>query len=419
MKKILLLSLGAALLSISFTGCQKDNNDPTPNPVTSATESLALKVTTAPTIDGSIDAAWSKCDILATTLTVPDPGGNTPLTGGTYFRGYVGKTYNFTMKSMYDAENIYFLFEWNDPKKDLNRDPWYFDTAAKLWKQEGRFISFDASGNKTRDAFYEDKFAMLWNVNESMASFNTLGCFASCHTGLDLATHFNAPALHYTNSATEKLDMWHWKSVRTGLYKDGTGAGMLEGQMDDQYQDNAEFGVSGGTAEGGRKSDAKTSGGYGDNKQTLNITGTTTPVSVPKYLIPAKTNYYAILQSEIDNKTAKLITAVDANGVLTYDGGTLDPNTDVQFQRSGATTGTKCIPSVYISAIVGDRGDIATAAVHTGSGWVMEVKRKLQTGSATDVQFDATKSFVFGVGIFDNAALAHAIQPKLTLKFAK
>jgi len=414
---ILSRSFFAALLLMGISSCKDDKSEPLP--ITSETEVTALKVSDAPAIDGTIDANWSNCDVLSTTMVVPDPGGNTPITGGNYFRGYVGDSYKITMKAMYDAEYIYFLAEWNDSKADLNRNPWYFDPATKRWKQESRYPAFDASGNQTRDGFYEDKFAVLWNVNESMANFNSLGCYATCHTGLDLATHYNAPALHYTNSASEKIDMWHWKSVRTGLYNDGAGVGKLEGQIDDQFQDNDEFGHSGTTAEGGRKSDSKTSGGYADNKQSLTITGTTEAVNVPKYVIPGKTNYYAILQSEIDGATAKLITAVDANGILTYDGGTIDPNTDVQFQRSGATTGSKCIPSVSISPIVGDRGDISMAAVHVGTGWVMEMKRKLQTGSATDVQFDPTKSFVFGVGIFDNSALAHAIQSKLTLKFAQ
>lgn len=416
-KSLFLMSLLAAVVVILFVSCSKDDNTPT-GPVTSQSELGALKVSTAPTLDGTIDEGWSKADVLATTLVVPLPGSTyTPLTSGNYFMSYVGASYNFKLRSMYDADNIYFLAEWDDPKKDLNRDPWYFNPTTKLWAQESRFPTYDLNRVFQRGAFYEDKFAMLWNINESMPEFNTSGCYASCHTGLDIATHFNAPALHYTNSATQFIDMWHWKAVRTGLYQDGTGTGVLKGQVDDQYQDNAEFGQSGGTAEGGRKSDSKTSGGYSDNKQTLTITGTSTSVTVPKYVIPGKTYYYAILQSEIAGGTAKLVTAVDANGVLTYNGGTIDPNTDVQYQRAGTGTGSKVIPSVTISPIVGDRGDIEMAAVHTGSGWIMEFKRKLNTGSTRDVQFDPTKSYVFGVGIFDNSALAHAIHAKATLKF--
>lgn len=418
MNKNLFFSLMIVIISgVLMMACSKDDATPT-GPQTSQNELSSLKVTAAPALDGTIDAAWSNADVMATTLVVPLPGSTyTPLTMGNYFQSYVGATYDFKLRSMYDADNIYFLAEWSDPKKDLNRDPWYFNPTTKLWAQESRFPTYDLNRVWQRGAFYEDKFAMLWNINESMPVFNTSGCYATCHTNLDIATHFNAPALHYTNSASQFIDMWHWKSVRTGLYADGTGSGVLKGQIDDQYQDNAEFGQSGGTAEGGRKSDAKTSGGYADNKQTLTITGTSTSVSVPKYVIPSKTYYYAIQASEINDGTAKLITSVDVDGKLYYNGGFIDPVADVQFQRAGLSTGSKVIPSVTISPIVGDRGDIEMAAVHTGTGWIMEFKRKLNTGSTKDVQFDPTKSYVFGVGIFDNSALAHAIYPKATLKF--
>lgn len=365
----------------------------------SSSELLSFKVSSsAPAIDGSIDAVWSNVQKLTTTVTVPDPGGN-------YFKGYVGNSYNVTLRSMYDANTIYFLAEWNDPTESLNRQTWYFDPTSKRWKQESNKPTFDAGGTKTREAFYEDKFAMLWNVNNSSTTFNSSGCYASCHTGLDAATH-HGPALHYTNGATERIDMWHWKSVRTDP----------NNQWDDQYQNDEEFG-----SEGGRKSDPKTSGGYSDNKQTLVITGDTISVSVPKYVIPNKTNYYWILQSEIDGGTAKLVTAVDANGVLTYSGGAIDPTGNTDYQRVGASTGSKCFPSIVTTAFVGDRGDITAKGVYTGSGWVLEFKRALtatnsQTGGC-DVQFSTGSTYTFGIGVFENAAIAHAIKPSLTLKF--
>jgi hypothetical protein len=413
MRKIKLAAIFLSMMAIAVTSCKKDEDttEPPVDPGTSTTDLVSKKTTTAPTIDATIDGGWAACKTLVTPVVVPDPGGNTPITGGNYFRGYVGDTYNVKIRSMYDNEYIYFLCEWNDPTNSQARNSWYFNPSTKRWAQENRYPTFDNAGNKTRDGFYEDKFAFLWNINGSTPNFNTLGCYATCHMGLDLATHFNAPALHYTNGPSEKVDMWHWKLVRTGLY--------TPGQIDDQYQDNDEFGHSGTTAEGGRKSDAKTSGGSTDNKQTLGITGdTATKVSVPKYVIVGRTNYYAILKSEIDGGTAKKVTAVDANGVLTLEGGaTIDPSTDVEFQRKGEGVGSKCIPSVYVEVMAGDRADITAASNHTGAGWVLEFKRKLNTGSATDVVFAPNTDLVFGIGVFQNAALAHAIQSKLNLKW--
>ena len=94
------------------------------------TELVALKVSTGPTVDGIVDASWANAQKLTATVTVPDPGND-------YFKGYVGSSHTVSMRSMYDGSKIYFLAEWNDANKSLNRDPWYFDPATKTWKEEG------------------------------------------------------------------------------------------------------------------------------------------------------------------------------------------------------------------------------------------------------------------------------------------
>lgn len=361
-----------------------------PGVVFSETELLSLKTTTAPTVDGVVEPAWENARKLITSATVPDPGDKV-------FNGYVGNTYAVVMRSMYDTENIYFLIEWNDPTLDLNRNPWYFDPATKKWAQEKSSMILSDDGRKLRDGFYEDKLGVLWNVGNSVPDWNSATCYKSCHTGLGKDSGY---ARHYTNSATEKIDMWHWKSVRDN-----------EGTMDDQYQDN--------TQPNGRKNDPSVAGtGALDNKQNLDQPGIGT-VSVPKYVIPTKTNYYWISKSEIDNNTAKLITSIDANGVLYYEGGSIDPNTDKAFQRDGATTGNKAIPSVTTSRLEGSRGDIKAIGVHTsGKGWVLEMQRKLTTADAVnDVNFAGFTDQSFGIGVFNNASIAHAIKPNLVLKF--
>ncbi len=358
--------------------------------VFSETELVSLKTTTAPTVDGEIEIDWDKAQKLITSATVPDPGDN-------FFAGEVGNTYGVTMRSMYDQEFIYFLVEWNDQTGTYNRQPWFFDPATKKWAQEGGENKVNANGDITRSAFGEDKFGVLWNVNKTVVDWNSATCYKSCHTGLGADKGF---ARHYTNSPTEKIDMWHWKSVRDN-----------DGTMDDQYQDN--------TQPNGRKNDASTSGtGALDNRQSLQQPGIGA-VNVPKYVIPGKENYYWIAKSEIDNKTAKLITSIDANGVLYYDGGSIDPNTDKAYQRDGSATGNKVIPSVTTSRLEGSRGDISAIGKHTdGKGWVLEIKRKLSTGDAdVDVNFADFSDQYFGIGVFNNTGHSHAIRPNLVLKF--
>lgn len=365
----------------------------------SETELVSVFTGTPPTVDGTIDAMWEDVVALKTRTTVPDQLG--PENEPPNFQGYGGKSYDVSMKSMYDNENIYFLIEWDDNTLSLDRETWYFDPGVKRWKQESRYPTFNSDGIKIREAFYEDKFAMLWNVDNSVAEWNTATCYKSCHTGLGAAAGFSR---HYTNAPGERIDMWHWKLVREGAF----------GTFDDQFQDDAR--------PNGRKSDPRVAGtGYYDNKQSLNITGTSTSVSVPKYVIPAQKYYYWITQDQINSGAAKLITAVDAEGILTYDGGTIDPNTDTDFQRAGSRSGAKGVPSIINSKVLGNEGDITALWKHTGSGFVMEVKRKLNTGDTekVDINFSDLSDQYFGIGVFENAALAHAIKTNLVLKFEK
>jgi Ethylbenzene dehydrogenase len=357
------------------------------------TELISKKTTTAPTLDGVIDASWDDAAKLVTTATVPDPGQDE-------FQGFVGNMYNVTLRSMYDDQNVYFLAEWNDNEKSQSRQSWYFDTETNRWNQEDRNPTFDANGVLVRPAFYEDKFSMLWNVNNTVANWDKSTCYTSCHTGLSAA---DGKARHYTNEPNERIDMWHWKSVRLDVF----------GQFDDQNQDNQ--------YPNGRHGDPKISGGYTNNVQELTITGTTEVEKVPMYFIPNRTYYYWITQTEIDNGTAKLITAVDANGVLSYDGGTIDPATDAAFQRNGHTVGSKSMPSIFTAPFTGNRGDVLCASEYTGSGWILEFSRKLDSGDTenVDVNFSSLEDQWFGIGVFNNAGIAHAIRANLKLEFEK
>ncbi len=163
----------------------------------------------------------------------------------------------------------------------------------------------------------------------------------------------------------------------------------------------------------GRKGDAG-AGAYANNVQTLN------GIKVPKYVIPGKTNYGWISGSEVTDATAKLITAVDANGALSYSGGTINP-TDAGYQRSGSTVGAKAIPGIVITSYSGSRGDIACKSTYTGSGWIMEFKRALKTGDTQnqDTDFSSLADQYFGFAIFENSQIAHSIKPNLVLKFKK
>jgi len=367
-----------------------------PKPVNSATDLVSVKVTTPPSIDGTIDAMWEKSPVLEFSTSVPEVTGDV-------FRGYTGNIIpSVKIRSAYDNTNIYFLLEWKDPTASLKRQPWYFDPATKKWAQESGTYVFttNSSGQAsvTRLPFYEDKVAFLWNINNSVSGWNNGTCYKSCHTGLPAA---DLSSRHFTNFSTEKIDMWHWKSVRGGVN------GSF--QIHDQYQDNS--------YPNGRKGDPGVDI-YQNNTQNLSYNGTT--VAVPKYVIPGKNDYGWIMNSEVTAGTAKLVTAVDANGVLTLSDGTfIDPNVGTDYQRVGAGVGPKAIPGITLNdGYTGSAGDISCKAVHTGTGWIMEIKRALKTEDAIyDIDFSSLSDQYFGFAVFENAQIAHSIKTNLVLKF--
>lgn len=72
------------------------------------------------------------------------------------------------------------------------------------------------------------------------------------------------------------------------------------------------------------------------------------------------------------------------------------------------------VPGIIIAPLAGDRGDLSAKAVWKDGTQIIEWSRKLQTGSKTDVQFDPKKEFYFGVAVFYNAQIGHAVQYGVT-----
>ncbi len=363
--------------------------------VNSGTDLLSVKATIAPTIDGTVDAMWENSPILEFSTAVPEVTGDV-------FRGYTGNIIpSVKMRSAYDDANIYLLAQWVDPTQSFARQPWYFDPTTKKWAQEAGAPTFSATGSITRPAFYEDKIAMLWNINNSVKDWNSATCYKTCHTGLPAA---DGSSRHFTNFGTEKIDMWHWKSVRGGV-----NAGY---QIHDQYQDN--------TYPNGRKGDEGGTDVYTNNTQKLN--NGVAEVSVPKYVKLAANNSYWILDSEITSGAAKLVTAVDAEGVLTLsDASTIDPRVGTDYQRVGTGLGSKAVAGVTLKDVGygGNQGNISCKTSFASGTWTMEIQRKLVTGDALDVDFSSLADQYFGFAVFENAQIAHSIKTNLVLKFKK
>lgn len=422
-----------------LVSCTKKDQVIINNPVISTSTLVSSKTTTAPTIDGVIDPIWNNATKLNITPTVPYPGNG-------LFAGYNGQTYPATLRSMYDDKYIYFLAEWGDAEKSVYVSTWYFNPTTQRWAQEPTGKTFDANGVVTRDGFGEDKFAMQFNIDNSTPLFASQTCYASCHIFTPYTNFAVTPAVevsnansgnHYTNGASEKIDMWWGHLSRDVIFN----------QIDDNYQDWAGgpgvTSLDGGAGNGRHFDDLTVTGasttwpyaptyspstpqGALNNKQSLKLDGTGAKVTVPMWIIPNASSYYYVLASDTlaGGKAAK-ITGVSSAGVLTYNGGTIDPTTGTDYQRTGDAVyggdGPKCFPSYIASPLVGGRADITGAAVYTGSGWIVEYKRLLKTADVLkqDVDFSSLQDQPFGFAIWNKSNNQHGIQPYLTLTFKK
>jgi hypothetical protein len=422
-----------------ITSCTHEFPGITNPTVVSTTELVSVKTAVAPGIDGTIDAAWSTASKLNISPAVPDPGNN-------LFTGYIGDKYPANLRSMYDDQYIYFLAEYPDDSKSVYVATWYFNPATKRWAQESTSKTFDDNGILKREGFGEDKLAMLWNIDHSTAKFTTQTCYASCHVFTPYIDYSVTPAVnrsnaasgnHYTSGVNEKIDMW-WAHLSRDVQFN---------QMDDNYQDWAGGGsitnLTGGNANGRHVDGIVVSGtaaswpfrptytttppqGASNNRQTLKLDGTGAAVTVPAWIIPGASNYYNILASDtLPGGKAQKIVAVSSTGVLSYEGGDIDPNTDTEYQRTGdAVTGgdgAKCFPSYIASPLIGSRADITCGAIYTGSGWIVEYKRLLKTADELkqDIDFSSLEDQQFGVALWNRSNNQHGIETNLTLKFKK
>jgi len=300
---------------------------------------VAKKVAAAPALDGSLDAAWNA----APPLTVKAMGGKNLPGGAT----------EITTRALYTADTVYFHVQYKDATQSIRRAPW-------VKQADGSWQKLRDPNDKGGDnnLYYEDKFAMIWNI--SSPAFEAKGCMSACHTG-----EGKPFGNKYTPGAGERLDMWHFKGVRTGPI----------GQVDDQYVDNTRYDPA--TAkEAGRKSDPKTGGGYVDNA--------TDDKKAPKFALKG-------------NRPAPPYWIVDAEK---------EPFDDSKYKAGDE------VPSILVSPFTGDRGDLAAATAWKDGVRTVVISRKLVTDSEFDVQFgDLRKPYAFGAAVFDNAQVRHAFTP--------
>ena len=304
------------------------------------------KVATGAVLDGVAEALWDQAQPLTFKVVA---GQNLP-----------GRSTEVTLRALRTADMAHFLLQYKVPTESVRRSPWQRQ-ADGSWK---KLIDPDDKGGDN-NVSYEDKFVILWNINS--LSFDKKGCASACHVG-EGKPYGNK----YTKEDGARLDLWHWKGVRTGTV----------GQIDDQYVDSTNYDKD-KFPEAGRKSDPKTGGGYVDNVSD--------DKKGPKFALKGNTPAppYWILDSEKELLDNSKYNAADE------------------------------VPGIIVAPFAGDRGDFAAKYTYKDDLRTVEFSRKLVTGSEFDVQFsDMKEEYSFGVAVFDNAQVRHALTADvLKMKF--
>jgi hypothetical protein len=315
---------------------------------------IAAKAAQAPKLDAlATDPAWAAAAPLRVSLS----NGHNFKEGAT----------DATLKALYAGDTLYLLLQYADPTESVRRSPY-------VKQPDGSWIKLADPDDKGGDnnKYYEDKFALIWTIGNSIKGFETQGCFALCHAGEQGKPYGNK----YTASEGELGDIWHMKSIRTGYI----------GQTDNQYVDHTRFDKD-KAPEAGRKSDAKTGGGYEDVK-----------------LVNGKPEFMS-KDAKAANKGGKYY--IRAEDKVPFD--------DTKFQPGDE------VASIIVAKFTGDRGNIDTSIAWKDGMWTAVLSRKLVTPSKFDVQFtNLDAEYPFGLATFDNAQVRHAFHTgALRLKFAK
>jgi hypothetical protein len=259
-----------------------------------------------------------------------------------------GKVIELKTKSVFTKDEIFFRLEWPDKDKSMNKKRWKFSG--------GKWAPIKAD---------EDRLGVVFEINR-VNKFATKGCAVLCHNESK-----NEKEWYFAvSSAKEKVDMWHWKAVRSNPV----------GYTEDGYVTTNPS----KKPEAGRKRDA------GSGKAKSNRTK---DKSKPMYM-------------QDPTKSASIP-------------GSLLVSHGAEIKDFSAFTEGDEIPGYMLNtAWKGSFADVKTKGVWANGKWTVMMSRKLDTGYDDDVQFNTRKKYPFALAVFDNAHEHHSYNSEpLKLQF--
>lgn len=285
------------------------------------------------------------------------------------------------VRAVHDGRSIYFRFRWDDPQRSQKMTP-------LLKTEDGwRVLQFGLERND-ENVYYEDKFAVILSPRPALASGTT-------HLGQDLFSgpHYRNPrGLHFTDDGT-LVDLWHWKSVRTG--------GMTPAYIDDNYIGPPLPPVAPGARyTGGYTQDPPGAPHpYVQNWTSLDPSVPLTRARVVPLYLPRDPSILAQM-GRIDLDPSAHDEGrwfLEVEEVVPY-----EPALDVY------PIGT-VLPGIVLEGVLeGDRADVVAEARWASGRWTLEARRALDTGSEYDIPFVRGRAVFLWVSVFNHTQTRHS-----------
>jgi hypothetical protein len=360
----------------------------------------------------AIDVGCNACHtgqekILGAKLVQAGPRENDPIAGK-------APSIDLTVRAAYDSEYVYFQFRWATPAPHAAHTLWRYD--GKQWVAWGG-PKPDAT-KKGMPPSYEDRLAILLDEPNNVpaydgasATFSQVGCWMTCHnsmramtrdvprsaidshpywgskgrrvgdirkyllitrTGQDDAGAWDkvkpAAELSKLKSAGKFLDLWQWRAGRSNAVGHAS---------DDWVQEY-------------RNGDAGRSPFFNPPK--------------PEFMYDEKiTGFRAIPEAELGARMGRAALIEKQNAVA------LDAN--AKFNVGDL------LPQYLQRAPEGSAADVQAVGRYADGFWVVEMRRKLNTGQADDKILRAGSAYPVGFAIFDDTVSnrRHYVTLPLTL----
>lgn len=281
-------------------------------------------------------------------------------------RGNAPEPVPMTVRAAHDGAYLFLAVSWRDGEASLKHLPLVRDDAHWRVLHDG----FEISDERT---WYEDKLAV------AIAASGTAAIRRAIHLGPRALGEVASPHDRGLHAARERIDLWHWKAVRTDIMD--LAEDQSFGPPLPAYRSDVSY-------SGGYRSDPRSGGGYTWNWVYFN------PSQVTPKRLPADPRLYGTFVE-------------DAGDGLPQSYGSMRWLESRPFDVAEDLPAGTAIPSyLRLGDFEGDIADVSAKGRWRDGRWTVEFVRRLDADSPFDVRLGDGALLWFAP--FDHAQSRHA-----------